>query len=192
MRFVFMCVAKKLFDFDKSLCSFIFLNEMFFNNVSHNLRLFFVWYELHNCFHFVKNKLMKAFFVNASLFFSFVDNLTHIVCLHLILRIVDVSSTFRWRRFRVLNKRCLICSQTFLINVSCLCFFIRCLNEICRRVMCNWMNWTCVFASRIYIETALKLSLIWRRLCCCSLMSFFVAATTLFERSCDACQTIES
>jgi hypothetical protein len=34
----------------------------------------------------------------------------------------------------------LICSQKFLINVSCLCFIIRCLNKICRRVMCSWMN----------------------------------------------------
>jgi hypothetical protein len=107
--------------------------------------------------------------------------------LYLILRIVDVSSKFRRRRLRALNKRCLICSQNLLINVSCLCFFIHCLNEICRRDICNWMSWTCVFASRIYIEIVLKLSLIWRRFCCCSLMSFFVAATTLFERSCDAC-----
>jgi hypothetical protein len=137
MRSVFMCVAKKFFDFDKFLCNFIFLNEMFFNNVSQNLHLFFVWYELHDCFHFIKNKLMKAFFVNASFFLSYVDNLTYIVCLHLILRIVDVSSTSRRRRFRVLNKWCLICSQNLLINVSCLCFFIRCLNKICRRVMCN-------------------------------------------------------
>ncbi len=135
---------------------------------------------------------MKVFFVNTSFSFSFVDNLTHIVYLHLILRIVDVSSTFRRRRLRVLNKRCLICSQNFLINVSCLCFFIRCLNEICRRVMCSWMNWACVFASRICIEIALKLSLIWRRFCCCSLMNFFVAATTLFERSCNVYQMIES
>ncbi len=155
-----MCVTKEFFDFDKSLCSFIFLNEMFFNSVSQNLRLFLVWYEFHDCFHFVKNNLMKILFVNASLFLSFVDNLTHIVYLYLILRIVDVSSMFRRRRFRVLNKRCLICSQNLLINVSCLCFFIRCLNEICRRVMCSWMNWTCVFALKICIETALKLSLI--------------------------------
>jgi hypothetical protein len=58
--------------------------------------------------------------------------------------------------------------------------------------MCSWMSWTCVFVSRICIETALKLSLIWRKLCCCSLTSFFVAATALFERSCDAYQMIES
>ncbi len=192
MRSVLMCVAKEFFDFDKSLCSFILLNEMFFNSVSQSLRRFLVWYELHDCFHFVRNSLMKTLSMNASLFLSFFDSFAHIVCLYLILRFVDVSSTFRRRRFRASNKRCLICSQKFLISVSCLCFFIRCLNEICRRVMCSWMNWTCVFASRICIETALKLSLIWRRLCCCSLTSFFVAATTLFERSCDACQMIES
>jgi hypothetical protein len=58
--------------------------------------------------------------------------------------------------------------------------------------MCSWMNWTCVFALKICIDTALKLSLIWRKLYCCNLMNFFVAATTLFKRSCDACQTIES
>jgi hypothetical protein len=31
------------------------------------------------------------------------------------------------------------------------------------------------------------LSLIWRKFCCCNLTSFFVAATALFERSCNAC-----
>jgi hypothetical protein len=44
----------------------------------------------------------------------------------------------------------LICSQKFLINVSCLCFFIRCLNEICKRI--EWIKrvfslWE--FASRL-------------------------------------------
>ncbi len=175
-----MCVAKELFDFDKFLCNLVFLNEMFFINVSQNLRRFLVWYELHDYFHFVKNNLMRALFVNASSFLSFANNLTHIVCFYLILHVVDVSLIFRRRRSRVWNRRCLICSQKFLINLSCLCFFIRCLNEICKRVMCSWMSWTCVFVSRICIEIVLKLSLIKHKLCRCSLTNLFVAATALF------------
>ncbi len=132
-----MCVTKKIFNLDKFLCNFIFLNEMFFNNISQTLRRFLIWYEFHDYFHFVINNLIKTLFMNASFFFSFVDNLTHIVYLYLILCIVDVSSTFRWRRLRASNKQCLICSQQFLINVSCLCFFIRCLNKICKRVRYN-------------------------------------------------------
>jgi hypothetical protein len=76
---------------------------MFFNSVSQSLRRFLVWYELHDCFHFVRNSLMGALFVNASLSLSFVDSLTHIVCLHLILRIVDVSNTCKYFAL-IINK----------------------------------------------------------------------------------------
>jgi hypothetical protein len=48
------------------------------------------------------------------------------------------------------------------------------------------MRCTCVFVSRICIDIVLKLSLIRRQFYCCNLINFFVATTTLFERSCDA------
>jgi hypothetical protein len=136
--------------------------------------------------------LIKALFEKMTFFFSFASNLKCIVCVHQIFLAIDVSFALWRRRFRVLNKRCLICRQKFLISTSCLYFFIRCLKNICRRVMCNWMNCTCVFVLRICIEIVLKLSLIRRKLCCCNLTSFFVAKTTLFERSCDACQMMKS
>jgi hypothetical protein len=59
------------------------------------------------------------------------------LCVHLIFRAIDVFFVFRRRRLRVFNKRCLICRQKFLINTSCLCFFMRCLKIICKHVMCN-------------------------------------------------------
>jgi hypothetical protein len=135
--------------------------------------------------------LMKALFERTSFFFSSANNLTCIACVHLIFRAIDVFFAFRRRRFRVSNKRCLICRQKFLINTSCLCFFMLCLKNICKRVMCNWMSCTCVFVSRICINIVLKLSLIKRKLCCCNLINFFVATTTLFKRSCDACQIVK-
>jgi hypothetical protein len=143
-------------------------------------------------FSFCQKELNESFVKWNVLFFFFLNNLIHILIVHLILRTADVSWIFRLRRFRVSNKRCLICSQKLLINVSCLWFFMRCLNDICKRIMCSWIDWTWVFVSRICIEIALKLSLITRKLCCWSLSSFFVVATTLFERSCDAYQIVES
>jgi hypothetical protein len=165
---------------------------MFFINVSQTLRRFRVWHAHHMCFHFVRKSLMKILSNKASFLFFFSSSLMHIFSVHLILRLTHVSWALRLRRSRVLNRRCLICSQKSLINVSCLWSFMRCLKDICKRIICSWIDWTWVFASRICIEIALKLSLITRKLCCWSLLSFFVVTTTLFERSCDAYQMIES
>jgi hypothetical protein len=192
MRLVFIWITRKLFDLIKFLCSFIFFDVIFFINVSQILRRFFVWYTLHMFFHLLKKSSMKILFEKATFSLSSANNLTCIACVHLIFRAIDVSFIFRQRRLRVSNKRCLICRQNFLINSSCLCFFMRCLKTICRRVMCNWMSCTCVFVSRICIDIVLKLSLIRRKFCCCNLINFFVATTTLFERSCDACQIMKS
>ncbi len=173
------------------MCNFIFFDVIFFINVSQILCRFFIWYALHMFLHSLKKNLMKALFERTSFFFSSANNLTCIACVHLIFRAIDVFFAFRRRRFRVSNKRCLICRQKFLINTSCLCFFMLCLKNICKRVMCNWMSCTCVFVSRICINIVLKLSLIKRKLCCCNLINFFVATTTLFKRSCDACQIVK-
>ncbi len=187
-----MWIAKKFFDLIKFLCNFIFFDVIFFINVSQILRRFFVWYALHMFLHFFKKSLMKTLFEKTTFFLSSADNLTCIACVHLIFRAVDVFFVFRRRRFRASNKRCLICRQKSSINTSCLCFFMRCLKNICKRVICNWMSCTCVFVSRICIDIVLKLSLIKRKFCCCNLINFFVATTTLFERSCDACQMMKS
>jgi hypothetical protein len=143
-------------------------------------------------FHFLKKSLMKILFEKTRFSFFSTDSLSCIACAYLIFRMIDVFSIFRRRWFRVSNKRCLICRQKFSINTSCLCFFMRCLKNICRRVMCNWMNCTYVFISRICIDIILKLLLIKRKLCYYSLINFFVATTTLFERSCDVCQNVKS
>ncbi len=182
-----MWIARKLFDLIKFLCNFILFDVIFFINVSQTLRRFLVWYALHMFLHFFKKKSVRTLFEKTTFSLSSANNLTRITCVHWIFRSIDVFFVFRRRRFRVSNKRCLICRQKFSINSSCLCFFMRCLKNICRRVMCNWMNCTCVFISRICINIVLKLSLIKRKFCCCNLISFFVATTTLFERSCDVC-----
>jgi hypothetical protein len=194
IRFVSFSYAwrKKFFNFVKSLCNFIFLNVMFVISVSQTLRRFRVWYARYMSFHFVRKNLMKILSNETFFLLFFSNSLIHIFSVYLILRSINVSWAFRLRRSRVSNKRCLICSQKSLINVSCLWFFMRCLNDIYKRIMCNWINWTWIFVSRICIEIALKLSLITRKFCCWSLSSFFVVATTLFERSCDAYQIIKS
>ncbi len=192
MRFVLIWVAKELFDLDKSLCSFILFDVISFSSVSQTLRRFFVWYALHMFFHFLRKSLMRALFEKTTFSLSFADNLACITCVHLIFRTIDVSFALLRRRSRASDSRCLICRQKLSISSSCLCFFMRCLKNICRRVICNWMSCTCVSVSRICIETVLKLSQIKRKLYCCSLINFFVVTTTLFERSCDACQIVES
>ncbi len=143
-------------------------------------------------FHFFKKNLMRALFEKTTFSLSFTNNLTCIVCVHLIFRAVDVFHVLRRRRLRVSNKQCLICRQKLSINTSCLCFFMRCLKNICKRVMCNWMSCTCVFVSRICIDIVLKLSLIRRKFYYFNLINFFVATTTLFKRSCNACQIMKS
>jgi hypothetical protein len=192
MHFVFIWIAKKLFNLIKSLCSFIFFDVIFFINVSQTLRRFFVWYALHMFFYSFRKNLMKALFERTTSSLSSADSLLCIVRVYLIFRVIDVFFAFRRRRLRISNKRCLICRQKFSINMSCLCFFMRCLKNICRRVMCNWMSCTCIFVSRICVDIVLKLSLIKRKFDYCSLINFFVATTTLFERSCDACQIVKS
>jgi hypothetical protein len=136
--------------------------------------------------------LMRALFEKTTFSLSSANNFKCIACVHLIFRAVNVFSAFRRRRLRVSNKQCLICRQKSLFNTSCLCFFMRCLKNICKRVMYNYMNCICVFVSRICIEIVLKLLLIKRKFCCCNLINFFVATTTLFERSCNACQIMKS
>jgi hypothetical protein len=137
------------------------------------------------CFYFVRKNLMKILSIETSFSLFFLNSFMHIFNVHLILRLTDVLWAFRLRRSRVLNKQCLICSQKFLINVSCLWILMRCLKNIYKRVKFSWINWTWIFVSRICIEIALKLSLITRKLCCWSLLNFFVVTTTLFERSCN-------
>jgi hypothetical protein len=192
MRFVFIWIAKEFFDLNKFLCSFILFDVIFFNSVSQTLRRFFVWYALHMFFHSLKKNLMKALFEKTTFFLSSADNLACIICVHLIFRSIDVFFALLRRRSHVSDNRCLICRQKFSIRSSCLCSFMRCLKNICSRIICNWMSCTCVSVSRICIETVLKLSQIKRKLYCCSLINFFVVTTTLFERSCDACQIVES
>jgi hypothetical protein len=103
---------------------------------------------------------MKTLFEKTTFSFSSTNNLTCIAYVHLIFRAINVFFVFRRRRSRVSNKRCLICRQKFTINTSCLCFFMRCLKNICKRVICNWISCICVFISRICIDIVLKLSLI--------------------------------
>jgi hypothetical protein len=98
--------------------------------------------------HFLKKSLMKTLFEKTTFSLSFANNLLCIICDHLIFHVIDVFSIFRRRRFDVSNKRCLICRQKFSINTSCLCFFMRCLKNICRRVICDWMNCIYVFVRR--------------------------------------------
>ncbi len=130
---------------------------------------------------------MKALFEKTTFFLSFANNLTCIACVHLIFRAIDVFFVLRRRRLRLSSKRCLICRQKSLINTSCLCFFMHCLKNIYKRVICNSMNCTYVFVLKICIDIILKLSLMKRKFCYCNLINFFVATTTLFERSCNAC-----
>ncbi len=95
IRFVFIWVTRKFFDLIKSLCNFILFDVIFFISVSQTLRRFFAWYALHMFLHFLKKSLMRALFERTTSSFSSADNLTCIVCVHLIFRAVDVSSVLR-------------------------------------------------------------------------------------------------
>ncbi len=187
IRLIFIWITKEFFNLIKFLCNFIFFDVMFFINVSQTLRRFFVWYAFHMFLQIFQKKLDENFVWKNDLF-SFVCKQLN---MHY-LRSFNLSRNrrffvFRWRRFRASNKQCLICWQKFLINTSCLYFFMRCLKNICKRVICNWINCTCAFVSRICIEILLKLSLIKRKFCCYNLINLFVVTMMLFERSCDAC-----
>ncbi len=131
--------------FERSSFSCFYRVQMMWNTTVDTLRMppreGGTMYELNkqtNMFlHFLKKDLMKALFERTTFFLSSANNLSCIVCVYLIFRVIDVFSTFRRRRLRVSNKRCLICRQKLSINTSCLCFFMRCLKNICRRVICN-------------------------------------------------------
>jgi hypothetical protein len=142
------------------LCSFIRFDVMSFINVSQTLRRFFAWYALYMFLHFLKKSLMRTLFKKTTFSLSSANNLTCIDCVNLIFDAVDVFFVLWRRRLRVSNKRCLSCWQKFSINTSCLCFFMRRLKNICKRVICNWIDCTYIFVSRICIEIVLKLSLI--------------------------------
>jgi hypothetical protein len=128
---------EKAFWFNQVFVQFYSFDVMSFINVSQILRRFFIWYALHMFLHFFKKSLMRALFERTTFFLSSADNLICIVCVYWIFRVVDVSSVLRRRRLRALIRRCLICWQKFSINTSCLCFFMRCLKNICKRVICN-------------------------------------------------------
>ncbi len=137
MRLVLIWVTRKFFNLIKFLCSFILFDVISFFSVTQILRQFFAWYALYMFLRFFKKNLMKALFEKTTFFFSFVNNLTCNACVHLIFRMIDVFFVLRRRRFRVSNKRCLICWQKFSINTSRLCFFIRCLKNIYKRIIYN-------------------------------------------------------